>query len=104
MFTTNTYKFLTEMNIELIIIFGLILVFIGFIGFFLWSENILMFLISNEIAMLGFMVLFSVTAYMNNDINGQIFTLVIIVVSAVETALIFLFYIRLFRSNQFTIE
>jgi len=78
---------------------SLILTMIGFFGFLTVRDNVILFLISNELVLLGLIVGFVSLANYWNDINGLVVALVLLVVSGVETVLVLMLFLLFYQGT-----
>jgi len=84
-------------NILCLLILGILLCTIGFSGFLSEKNNMILFLISNEIFLLGLILGFVSVGELYQDPVGQLFALVILVVAAIETAVILVLFLVFYR-------
>jgi len=82
-------------SLNLVLNFAVILFGIGMCGFLTRPLNIIFFLISNELGLLSFIFMFVSLGQFYVDLSGQLFVLVLLVISAIETALVLVLYISL---------
>jgi len=65
----------------------LLMFFIGFLGLIVYRQNLLILLMAIELLLLSVNLLFSFSSLWLDDINGQIFALVVLTVAAAESAI-----------------
>jgi len=66
---------------------GLLIYFIGLIGFIFNQKNLIVTMMSAEVMYLGLIFLFITTSLLLNDPKGQIYGLIILILAAAESAL-----------------
>lgn len=71
----------------MLIIFSLILFFVGAFGLFLTRKHIIMMLLSLEIVLLSINYNFLIFSVMYDDVLGQIYVLCILTLAAAESAI-----------------
>jgi NADH:ubiquinone oxidoreductase subunit K len=86
--TPITFSILVHHDFYLISIFiSLFIVSCGFFGFFLNTTSIIHLLIYSEIILIGFNLLFLFLSLILNDISFQIFSIVILCLSALDSCI-----------------
>jgi NADH:ubiquinone oxidoreductase subunit K len=80
-------------NIIYLLTLGLILCSFGLYGFLSTTNNLIRFLISNEIFLLGIIFCFISVSEFYSDMYGQLLAIVILVTAAVETAVVLIIFL-----------
>lgn len=70
-----------------IFLLPLIMFFIGFLGLIIYRQNLLILLMAIELLLLSVNLFFSFSSLWLDDINGQIFALIVLTVAAAESAI-----------------
>jgi len=80
------------------LVIDILIILIGLCGMLAIQNNVILFLISNELFLLGMGLMFVTVGNFYSDLFGQVCMVFILVISAVETAVIvviMLYYYRL---------
>jgi len=87
------FKILELLPLSEFIAFGVMLLFIGQCGFFLARNNLIRILVAHEIFMLGLICISIFLGAQYADVAAYIFAIVLLVISAVEAAILLLLHV-----------
>lgn len=89
-----------EIGLEHYLAVAALLFLIGFLGMFVNKKNVISILMSIELMLLAININFVAFSVFNQDIAGQIFTLVILTIAAAEAAIGLAILVIYFRKNK----
>jgi NADH-quinone oxidoreductase subunit K len=85
------------LNILIIIVFFII--FVTFLGFFFLKKNFLLMLLCLEIIFICIIIIFSILSIYLTDIIGQLYSLIILILTAIETVIGLSILVLYYRTN-----
>lgn len=88
------------MNIIQILMFNVVLFYIGLTGIMINRKNIILILISIEIILLAVTLNFIFLSYFLDDIMGEIFAMIILTIAAAESAIALAIIISFFKARN----